>query len=261
MPRLHRSRHAVPAILVTAASLAAPLFFGGADAGVAGMAGSATARAAQHSPVQAPSQRFAVGSPAFNSARDIAQAHWGTSPCSGSVDIAWVSLDPDTNATAAWRNPTDAWNNPSQNFDCRIEFNANADYDWPKLCTVMTHEMGHLVGQPHDQNPGQLMSPIYTDPIGVCTGPEPGGPAAAPPAPGSGLVTEDESWAERAFDDEPAAAKKKPAARKKTTKRTLRKAKRTKRRCTRVFRAGRKTFRCKWLKRRTGRYARVRVRR
>src|SRR3712207_9307195 len=64
----------------------------------------------------------------------------------------------DTNATASWRNPSDAWNNPGENFDCRIEFNATAEYDWPKFCTVMTHEVGHLSGQPHSDRPGELMS-------------------------------------------------------------------------------------------------------
>ena len=208
-------------------ALVVPLLTQGAERAVAGSAGSVTARAAVHTPVAAPDVRFAVGGPAITEARRLAEQHWGTAPCGGNVEIAWASLDADTNATAGWRNPTDAWNNAGENFDCRVEFNAGADYDWPKLCTVMTHELGHLVGQPHSDRPGELMSPIYTDPLPACNGPEPGAPAAAP-AP----------VVEETVVPVAAATKRKPRA---AVTRRLGAAKR----CTRNFRAkNRKASRC-----------------
>ena len=233
MPRLHASRHAVPAVLVTALSLLAPLFGAGAEHSVTGTAGSATARAAVITPVEAPAVRFAVGSVAMVEARRLAEQHWGTSPCGGNVDIAWTQLEADTNATAAWRNPTDAWNNAGANFDCRIEFNVAADYDWPKLCTVMTHEMGHLVGQPHSERAGELMSPLYTEPLPACTGGEPGAPAAAPEP------VEDEEFVVRSV-----VTKKKPRPSTRRLRAAGGRSKTSAKRCTRSFRAGRKASRC-----------------
>ena len=246
MHRLHVSRHTVPAALVVVAALLAPLFAAG-PGGVTGAAGSATARAASNDRVPAPDHRFAVGSPAMTTAQQIAEQHWNAKPCRGEVRVAWTQLEADTNATAAWRNPTDAWNNAGENFDCVIEFNAGADYDWPKLCTVMTHEMGHLVGQPHALRDGELMSPVYSEPLPACTGDEPGAPAPAPE-----VILEDE-------ESEPVVALS--AVDRRSVKRTSAKkrAKGSKKNCTRRFSAkGRRTLRCAKPQRRAGRIARKR---
>ena len=243
MHRLHLSRHALPAVLAIAASLLAPLFAGGDT--VYGTAGSATARAAVNDDVlqvQAPDARFAVGGEAMTVARQIAEQHWGTAPCGGSVNIVWAQLTDDTNATAAWRNPTDAWNNAGENFDCQIEFNARSDFDWPKLCTVMTHEVGHLVGQPHSDAGGQLMSPVYSDALPACRGPEPG----APPPVAKPEPTEDAGVVALSADvEKPLRSSKKKKAK-------------TSKRCTRRFRAGRRTLRCVKAPRKAGRIARKR---
>jgi hypothetical protein len=250
--RLRTCRHAAPAVLATALSLLVPFAATGGADGVTGTAGSATARAAAHEPVTAPDVRFALGGPAMTTARQIAETHWGSAPCSGQVEIVWAQLEPDTNATAAWRNPTDAWNNPVENFDCRIEFNAASDYDWPKLCTVMTHEMGHLVGQQHSARSGELMSPIYAEAIPVCNGLEPGAPAPAP-AP----VEADEEFV--AFRKAQPSARATTAAKRTTGTKKAAKRKKAKRskRCTRVFRSGRRVMRCK-PQRKAGRTSRAR---
>ena len=33
---------------------------------------------------------------------------------------------------------------------------------------VIAHEVGHLVGQQHAEQAGQLMSPYYSDPLPAC---------------------------------------------------------------------------------------------
>ena len=238
MHRLHPSRHSLPAAIAVAFALLAPLLAGGGR--VDATAGSAVARAAANEPavaVPAPDARFAVGTEAMTVARQIADQHWGTSACAGTVSVVWIVLEPSVNATASWRNPTDAWNNAAENYDCSIEFNVDTDYDWPKFCTVLAHEIGHLVGNPHAGASGQLMSPTYSRPLQACEGPEPGVPA---PAVGPAPVAE---------PSVPKTAAKQPAAKKtlsasapaKTS--TKRKAK-TSKRCTRRFRATRKSRVC-----------------
>jgi hypothetical protein len=131
-----------------------------------------TARAAQ-SDLDVPGDRlFPVGSPAMEAAKATAVAYWGAVPCGGQYTIAWTPLDPGTNATASWRNPVDPWNNSAQNFDCRIDLNPYAGYDYAKLCTVMTHEVGHLLGQPHAAEPGRLMSAYYSSALTQCETPQ-----------------------------------------------------------------------------------------
>jgi hypothetical protein len=95
--------------------------------------------------------RFAVGSPGLQSALRIAHAHWRTDPCGGSVSVA-----------------AGPYAHPAQNGDCQIALNPAVRFDWPKLCTVVMHEVGHLVGHPHDRRPGHLMSPYYSGPAPEC---------------------------------------------------------------------------------------------
>lgn len=229
------SVHAAPAVVAVVASLVAPLAFGAASGPVSGSGHSAVARAAVADPVPAPQVRFAIGGLQLEQARGIAEQQWGGAVCGGKVEIVWTPLEEGTNATASWRNPTDAWNNPGENFDCRIDLNADSDFDWPKLCTVMAHEIGHLAGQAHAAGPGQLMSPVYSAPLPACDGPEPGAPAADP-------VEETDVVAVAADEQEP--------VRTRTTTRRL--AGRSKR-CTRRFSASRRTKKCGRVARRSAR--------
>jgi Matrixin len=214
VPRL--TAHVLAPLAVVVASLALPFVSSGSDAPRTGAATSVVARAAQADADARPAdQRFPVGSPALQSARDVARAYWRSDACGGAVEFVWTTMDAGTNATASWRNPTDAWNNAPENFDCRIELNAAAEYDFPKLCTVVAHELGHLLGQQHADRDGQLMSAYYTTPLPACAA---AAPAEARPA---------------------AAASAKPRAA------TTTKAKRsTTKRCVVRFKAGKRVRRC-----------------
>ncbi len=126
---------------------------------------------------------FPADGPSMAGARTIAEAHWGGPACDGEVTVAWAVLEPGTNATASWRNPTHAWDNAAENFDCRIDFNVRADFDWPKLCSVMAHELGHLLGRQHTGDPADLMAPLYAEPLPACDqSPDPARPAEPAPA-------------------------------------------------------------------------------
>ena len=106
--------------------------------------------------------------------------------------------------------------NPATFTQCSITYNLDVDWDWPKLCTVIEHELGHLAGHDHVDDPHDVMSPYYVYPTPECAA-SASAPAAAP-APATTA-------------EAPAVT---PAASKATTKKATKKAKRkvTKRKAT-----------------------------
>jgi hypothetical protein len=131
--------------------------------------------------------RYAPTSSAIATAEQIARAYWGLSPCSGVVTVQWVRRSSDLNALSTWSSPSqDPYGDPADNSDCTIALNPAAAFDWPKLCTVIVHEFGHLSGHDHDARPGRLMSQLYTTPLAQCATPM-ARRAGASPAPATAL--------------------------------------------------------------------------
>jgi hypothetical protein len=127
-----------------------------------------------------PEQECAVGGADMAAAQQVAVAYWGATPCGGKVDVEWTDLASDTNAISSWTNPTSAYGNPSQNGDCLVRFNRLLAFDWPRFCTVLVHEFGHLDGHDHSPDPNDVMAAIYSGPISAC---------GSSPVPAAGALT------------------------------------------------------------------------
>jgi hypothetical protein len=90
---------------------------------------------------------------------NIGAAHWNYTPCAGNVAIGWDHLGDATNARSTWL----TWNilNPNTYTVCSIVFSLDVQWTWGKYCTVMIHEMGHLSGQVHSDDPNDVMYPYF----------------------------------------------------------------------------------------------------
>jgi len=165
-------RAAVLSALAVAVSLLA-MSFGTSDGAAVQTARSTSPASDATTAARPAAERFPVDGALMQSARRLAAEHWNAVPCGGQVTITWKAIEDDANASVTWMNPTDVWGNPGANYDCSIALNPIADFDFAKVCTVLTHEIGHLVGQQHAGRPGKLMSPTYTTPSPACKRAEP----------------------------------------------------------------------------------------
>lgn len=132
--------------------------------------------------------RWPAGGSTLKVAMALGAEHWGMTPCGGRVAVRWERLDPGINAQSAWANDVDPYLQPSFNVDCEIALSPAAGWDWVKLCSVVVHEVGHLTGHDHVDDPADVMYYGYVEPVAECAQtPEPvetGPPvsAARPPA-------------------------------------------------------------------------------
>jgi hypothetical protein len=102
----------------------------------------------------------------MTTAHSLAVARWGTDPCGGQVATSWSHMGAGINARSQWMS-IDV-NDPSTYSECTIAYNLDVDWDWPKLCTVVEHELGHLSGHDHVDDPHDVMSPYYVFPAAEC---------------------------------------------------------------------------------------------
>jgi pyruvate/2-oxoglutarate dehydrogenase complex dihydrolipoamide acyltransferase (E2) component len=149
-------------------------------------------------------------------AHALAVAHWGVDPCAGQVTVTWAHMGAGINARSTWMSYD--VHNPATYTQCAISYNLDVDWDWPKLCTVIEHELGHLAGHDHVNDPHDVMSPYYVYPTPECAAG--GGPVAAP-AP----ATTAEAPATPPAASKATTTKKKATAPKKKAKRTVAKHK------------------------------------
>jgi hypothetical protein len=163
-----------------------------AAAALALLTGAGTARG-DDAPVTAPAIRWPVAGTAVRTAMSLGSERWGFSPCRGKVAVAWASLSAGVNAESSWSNDVDPFLQPSRNGDCEITLSLREDWDWLKLCSVVIHELGHLAGHDHVDDPDDVMYPTYMHAVPECLAtPEPAEtaqPAARPAAPKANAAT------------------------------------------------------------------------
>jgi hypothetical protein len=174
--------------------------------------GAGTALAADD-PVAAPALRWPATGTAIRTAVGLAVEHWGFSPCRGRVTVAWSRLDPGLNGQSSWANDLDPYLQPSRNTECDITLSTAQEWDWPKLCSLVIHEMGHLAGHDHVDDPEDVMHPTYMRPERECVArpepvevPPPAAAVAAAPVPAA------RPRAQHAAKHVPRRATKRPAA-------------------------------------------------
>jgi Matrixin len=140
-----------------------------------------------------------------STAHGLAVSRWGVEPCGGQVSVTWAHMGAGINARSQWMS-TDI-HNPATYTQCSITYNLDVDWDWPKLCTVIEHELGHLAGHEHVDDPHDVMSPYYVYPSPEC-------------ASGQGTTAAPATTAEApAASTTSRKATKKKAAKRKVTKR------------------------------------------
>jgi hypothetical protein len=112
-------------------------------------------------------------------ASSIAARFWGTVPCDGRIKVLTEQSVPSTlvqHDADAWVtfNSSSGANNlaaPAASYSsCTVHLGryrwptrSSMTQDWDMLCMTMTHEIGHLLGHPHNTALGNVMNPVFTN--------------------------------------------------------------------------------------------------
>jgi len=165
----------------------------------------------------------------MTTAHALGVARWGTDPCGGQVTMSWEHMGAGINARSQWMS-IDA-HDPSTYSDCSVTYNLDVDWDWPKLCTVVEHELGHLSGHDHVDNPHDVMSPYYVYPAPECALPKTQSPApdSAPRSVASSkrASSKKKATAKRKGKKRASAAAKRKASKRKRASKRVTKARST----------------------------------
>jgi hypothetical protein len=88
--------------------------------------------------------------------RDVAVAAWGVAPCGGQrIPIDWRDLPGKQAGRASW------WGERPPFHRCRVTIDSGRRWTARRLCTVIVHEYGHLLGRGHSADPRDVMhSPV-----------------------------------------------------------------------------------------------------
>lgn len=87
----------------------------------------------------------------------IAAKVW-QNPCPAGTAVQWSPLPDDIGSWSSVNaSQVAAWVTTGEG--CVVHMRADQPNDWPWFCTIMIHEVGHLAGQHHVDNPNSVMSP------------------------------------------------------------------------------------------------------
>lgn len=113
-------------------------------------------------------ETYPVGSPTWNAAIEVSVAHWGALPCGGAVEFGWTALPPGVMGFASWMRSGLAPLDAGKFTTCRVDLNPGMDLGPEMFCTTLAHELGHLHGREHVDDPSNLMAASIGEPLPAC---------------------------------------------------------------------------------------------